>query len=109
MPYGLNAWVIVDSGELSMTRVLPVIAAPLELEPDPGLELELGLDEHAAIPPASTPAAATAKNRLWLCNLLISLVLLSGFSVVSHSAAASPPPRRPETSSGAATSRCQQA
>jgi hypothetical protein len=58
---GLKLWVIVDSGELSMTRVLPVVAAPVvELEP---AELE-PLDEHAASPAASKPAAPTARNRL---------------------------------------------
>jgi hypothetical protein len=51
---------MVDSGELSMTRVLPVVAAPVfVLEP----ELE-PLDEHAASPAASKPAAPTARNRL---------------------------------------------
>jgi hypothetical protein len=39
-----------------------------------GLELEL---EHAASPAASKPAAPTAKSRLWLGDLLISLVFLS--------------------------------
>jgi hypothetical protein len=54
------------SGELSMTRVFPVVLALLvEL----GLELEL--DEHAASPAASRTAAATAMMRLGLCNLLI--------------------------------------
>src|SRR6266700_3974184 len=62
---------MVDSGELSMTRVLPV-AAPVEVELGLGLELE-----QAASPAASRPAAPTAKSRLWLCNLLISLVFLS--------------------------------
>jgi hypothetical protein len=62
------------SGELSMTRVFPVVVALPELAE---LELELELDEHAASPPASTPTAATARNRLDLCNLLISLVFLS--------------------------------
>jgi hypothetical protein len=47
------------SGELSMTRVLPGVV-PVLAEP----ELELELDEHAASPPASTPAAATAQSRL---------------------------------------------
>jgi hypothetical protein len=52
---------MVVSGELSMTRVFPVVAALLvEL----GLELELELDEQAASPAASRPAVATAKNRL---------------------------------------------
>ena len=67
---GLNAWVMEVSGELSMTRVFPVVLA-LELA-----ELELELDEHAASPPASTAAAATVSSRLWLCNLLISFVFL---------------------------------
>src|ERR1700761_2872975 len=83
MPYaacvganGLKACVMVDSGELSITRVLPMalLLVPEELE----LELELDPElEHAASPAASTPAAATAKSRLWLCKLLISLVFLS--------------------------------
>jgi hypothetical protein len=68
----LNAWVMEVSGELSMTRVFPVVVALPELA-----ELELELDEHAARPPASRPAAATAKSRLDLCNLLISFVFLS--------------------------------
>jgi len=42
-----------------MTRVFPVALALPEL-----VELELELDEHAASPPASTPTAATARNRL---------------------------------------------
>src|SRR5438045_4079781 len=71
---GLKVWVIVDSGELSITRVFPVAAEPV-LEPVvPELVL---LDEHAASPAASKPAAPTAKSRLWLCILLISLVFLS--------------------------------
>jgi hypothetical protein len=66
--------VIVDSGELSMTRVLPVVAAAPVLEPVlPELEV---LDEHAASPAASKPAAPMAKSRLWLCILLIRLVFL---------------------------------
>src|SRR5271157_4300069 len=69
---GLKSWVMEVSGELSMTRVLPVVLA-LELE----LALVLELDEHAASPPASTAAAPTANSRLWLCNLLISFVFLS--------------------------------
>src|SRR5205085_11118131 len=105
---GLKVWVIVDSGELSITRVFPVAAEPV-LEPVlPELVL---LDEHAASPAASKPAAPSAKSRLWLCILLISLVSLldrrlyrrwMGYRVVSL-------PGRPETSSGAATSRRQQA
>src|SRR5215469_11046647 len=83
MPYagwvltnGLKSWVIEVSGELSITRVFPVVVAPAELDVEPELELEL---EHAASPAASRPAVATAKSPLWLCNLLISLVFLSGF------------------------------
>jgi hypothetical protein len=57
---GLKLWVMVDSGELSMTRVLPVVLPVFEFVP-----LELGLlDEHAASPAASKPAAPTARNRL---------------------------------------------
>jgi hypothetical protein len=74
---GLKAWVIVDSGELSMTRVFPVaLLVPVELELVLGLELELEL-EHAASPAASRPAAPTAKSRLWRFDLLITLVFLS--------------------------------
>jgi hypothetical protein len=79
MPYagwvltnGLKSWVIEVSGELSITRVFPVVV-PAELDVEPELELEL---EHAASPAASRPAVATAKSPLWLCNLLISLVFL---------------------------------
>jgi hypothetical protein len=56
------------SGELSMTRVLPVVLALL---PELALVLELVLDEHAATPPASRTAAARARNCLGRCNLLI--------------------------------------
>jgi len=51
----------VDSGELSMTRVLPVVAAPVFVFVPPELE---PLEEHAASPAASKPAAPTARNRL---------------------------------------------
>jgi hypothetical protein len=70
--------VIAVSGELSITRVFPVVLVPLlaELDVEPELELEL---EHAASPAASRPAVATARSPLWLCNLLITLVFLSGF------------------------------
>jgi hypothetical protein len=67
---GLNDWVMAVSGELSMTRVFPVALVFAELE----LALEL---EHAASPAASNPAAPTTKSRLWLRNLLITLVFLS--------------------------------
>jgi hypothetical protein len=66
---------MVVSGELSMTRVFPVVAAlPVEL----ALVLGLELDEQAASPAASRPEAASAMSLLRLCNLLISVVLLSG-------------------------------
>jgi hypothetical protein len=72
--------VIAVSGELSITRVFPVVVPPLaELAAEPELELEL---EHAASPAASRPAVATARSRLWLCNLLISFRLSLGFSSV---------------------------
>jgi hypothetical protein len=71
---GLNDWVMTVSGELSITRVFPVALAFAELELALGLELEL---EHAASPAASNPAAPTTKSRLWLRNLLITLVFLS--------------------------------
>src|SRR5580704_19650585 len=67
---------MVVSGELSMTRVLPVVAALLELDAELELELEL---EHAPSPTASKQAVAAAKSHLILCNLFISLVFLSGF------------------------------
>jgi len=57
---GLKLWVMVDSGELSMTRVFPV-ALPVFVFVAPELE---PLDEHAASPAASKPAAPTARNRL---------------------------------------------
>jgi hypothetical protein len=57
---GLKVWVMVDSGELSMTRVFPVALPVFEFVPP---ELEW-LDEHAASPAASKPAAPTARNRL---------------------------------------------
>jgi hypothetical protein len=60
---GLNAWVMEVSGELSMTRVFPVVVA-LPVEPELVLVLELALDEHAATPAASRTAADRAKNCL---------------------------------------------
>src|ERR1700750_2797594 len=103
---GLKVWVMVDSGELSMTSCLPVVAAPVvELEPaalDP-------LDAHAASPAASRPAAPTAKSRLWLFNLLITLVFLSCSALGFGYPVVRPPPGSCGTSSGAATSRRQQA
>jgi hypothetical protein len=51
---------MVDSGELSMTRVFPVALPVFEFVPP---ELEW-LDEHAASPAASKPAAPTARYRL---------------------------------------------
>jgi hypothetical protein len=51
---------MVDSGELSMTSCLPVVA-PVFVFVAPELE---PLEEHAASPAASKPAAPTARNRL---------------------------------------------
>src|SRR5579859_397823 len=59
---GLNACVIVLSGELSITRVCD----PLEFA-----EFAAGLDEHAPSPAARTPTAATVNRVEWLCGLLI--------------------------------------
>src|SRR5690349_7880665 len=68
---GLNAWVIVLSGELSMVSVL----FEPEFEPvDPVVEL---LDEHAAAPAASSATAVTATSFLGPINLEIILVSLS--------------------------------
>ena len=70
---GLKAWVIEVSGELSITRVgplalvlvLPVLLAVAEVEAfDPGVELVLGLEEHAATPAVTITTAAAAMNRL---------------------------------------------
>ena len=68
---GLKAWVIEVSGELSITRVGPlalllpvaVLLAVAEVV-DPGVELVLGLEEHAATPAAVKTTAAAALNRL---------------------------------------------
>jgi hypothetical protein len=69
---------MVVSGELSMTRVFPVVVALLELDAELlGLELE-----HAPSPAASKQAVAAAKSHLILCNLLISIVLLLVYSVI---------------------------
>jgi hypothetical protein len=63
---GLNAWLIVLSGELSMTSVCDV----------PELEVLVGLlDEHAAAPVvARTAAAVTVTSFLGPSNLLIIFV-----------------------------------
>src|SRR6267154_1832862 len=61
---GLNAWVIVLSGELSMVRV----AEEEEFELDAPVEL---LDEHAPAPAARRAAAVTAASFLWPRNLEI--------------------------------------
>jgi len=60
---GLNAWVIVLSGELSMTSVLE--------EPEPDELVEELLDEHAPAPAASRAAAVTATSFLGPINLEI--------------------------------------
>ncbi len=79
---GLNASVIEVSGELSITRVLPVLGVLVALPEDcvdPGAaELELGLEEHAAMPAASRPAAAAAMNRRFAFTLYSSRVLWLG-------------------------------
>jgi hypothetical protein len=79
---GLNASVIEVSGELSITRVLPVLGVLVVLPEDcvdPGAaELELGLEEHAAMPAASRPAAAAAMNRRFAFTLYSSRVLWLG-------------------------------
>src|SRR6266516_1902819 len=67
---GLNAWVIVLSGELSMMRV----PEAEEFEFDEPVEL---LDEHAPAPAARSAAATTAASFLWPGNLEIILVFLS--------------------------------
>jgi hypothetical protein len=51
------------SGELSITRVFPVVVA-LPVEPELAFVLELVLDEQAATPAASRTAADRAKNCL---------------------------------------------
>src|SRR5438270_4632068 len=72
--YGLKSWFRLVSGELSITRAgsAPVPDDDDDDEPEPD-----ELDEQAAAPAASSPAAATAANRLWFGNLLI-LCFLSG-------------------------------
>src|SRR6185437_4652548 len=67
---GLNAWVIVLSGELSMMRVPEAD----DFEPD---ELVEELDPHAAAPAARMATAVTAASFLWPRNLEIILVFLS--------------------------------
>src|SRR5437899_326600 len=70
---GLNAWVIVLSGELSMVRVPEAEEFEFEL----GEPVEL-LDEHAPAPAARRAAAVTAASFLWPRNLeIIFLVFLS--------------------------------
>jgi hypothetical protein len=65
---GLNAWVIVLSGELSMTSVLD--------EPEPFDPVVEALDPHAAAPAARRAAAAlTATSFLGPVNLEIILVI----------------------------------
>jgi hypothetical protein len=75
--YGLKSWVIEVSGELSITRVWPVLVPDDDDVAEPGV---VELDEHAATPAASNPADATAMNRLWFGNLLF--ILLSFLSVI---------------------------
>jgi hypothetical protein len=48
----------------------------LDVLPDPEVP---GLEEHAAIPAARKPAAATASTRLLLSGLIVLIDFLSGF------------------------------
>ena len=57
---GLKSWVMVVSGELSMTRVSDDLD---EVDFD---EPGAGVDEHAATPAASRPTAAMATTPLTL-------------------------------------------
>jgi hypothetical protein len=61
---GLKAWVIEVSGELSITRVEAVPPLLVVDFVDPGVELVLGLEEHAATPAVTRTTAAAAMNRL---------------------------------------------
>src|SRR5215472_18296723 len=107
---GLNAWVIVLSGELSMVRVPE--AEEFEFEFDEPVEL---LDPHAAAPAARRAAAVTAASFLWPRNLEFILVFLSvkrsrapdfcGDGLARHV----PPPCDCARMPGAATSSRQQA
>src|SRR5580698_5329551 len=75
--YGLKSWTMLVSGELSITRVAPVLAAAGVDDFATGLD---ELDEQAATPAASRPAASTATNLLWVGNLLIfCLSFFSGY------------------------------
>ena len=73
---GLNAWVMVLSGELSMVRV----PEAEDFEPDVPVE---ELDPHAAAPAARRAAAVTAASFLWPGNLEI----IFGFPVRRRSRA----------------------
>jgi hypothetical protein len=64
---GLKSWVIVLSGELSMTSCWDLLVVD---EPVP----ELAADEHAPSPAARRPAAATMMSLLWLSDLLVIFV-----------------------------------
>src|ERR1700746_376205 len=100
---GLNAWVIVLSGELSMVSVGEELA--LE-EPDEVL------DEHAATPAARTATAVTATSFLGPRNLLIIFVSCRREGQVPPDVCAGelaphvPPPCGSARTPGAATSRC---
>jgi hypothetical protein len=78
---GLKSWVMLFSGELSITRAgcapppVLALAPPLELPLElPVLALvELLLEEQAAIPAARRPAAAMAASRLPLWVLVVDI------------------------------------
>src|SRR5215468_5725686 len=103
---GLNAWVIVLSGELS------IVSVGEELELD---ELGEVLDEHAATPAARTATALTATSVLGPRNLLIISVPVVAKVGYPRDVCAGelrphvPPPCGSAITPGAATSRCQHA
>ena len=66
---GLNAWVIVLSGELSMVRVADELVFEDPPPPEPLLP-----EPQAASPSARMPAAAAITNRLCSANLLMCFV-----------------------------------
>ncbi len=69
---GLKSCVIEFSGELSITRVFvePLLVPELDVVLEPDDEL---LDEQAPSPAASRPAAATARTRLPVADLLVNI------------------------------------
>jgi hypothetical protein len=74
---GLKSCVMLFSGELSMTSVLPVVEVPVpvlevdELLGEPAALVEELLDEQAASPAARSPVAAMA-SALLLIGLIVN-------------------------------------